>query len=118
MHGWAPSGLLLRYAGPGNPFAVVIAVIIGVPPVLERGGGVIPVVKELSRLGMQLGTALSFPWRYLKNSFTATATRKTEKILRNRTSSMEIPSLPPRKPPRKKKAAMTIPAWMFTSPAL
>lgn len=59
MHGWAPSGFLAKYAGPGNPFAVVIAVLIGVP-LYSNAAGVIPIVKELTRLGMQLGTALSF----------------------------------------------------------
>ena len=59
MHGWAPSGFLAKYAGPGNPFAVVIAVLIGVP-LYSNAAGVLPVVKELTRLGMQLGTALSF----------------------------------------------------------
>jgi len=59
MHGWAPSGFLTKYAGPGNPFAVVIAVLIGVP-LYSNAAGVIPFVKELTRLGMQMGTALSF----------------------------------------------------------
>jgi uncharacterized protein len=59
MHGWAPAGFLTKYAGPGNPFAVVIAVLIGVP-LYSNAAGVIPIVKELTRLGMQLGTALSF----------------------------------------------------------
>ncbi len=59
MHGWAPSGFLAQYAGPGNPLAVVIAVCIGVP-LYSNAAGVIPIVKELTRLGMQMGTALSF----------------------------------------------------------
>lgn len=59
MHGWAPAGFLSKYAGPGNPFAVVIAVCIGVP-LYSNAAGVIPIVKELTRLGMQMGTALSF----------------------------------------------------------
>jgi uncharacterized membrane protein YraQ (UPF0718 family) len=59
MHGWAPAGMLVKYAGPGNPFAVVIGVLIGVP-LYSNAAGVIPIVKELTRLGMQLGTALSF----------------------------------------------------------
>jgi uncharacterized membrane protein YraQ (UPF0718 family) len=59
MHGWAPSGFLAKYAGADNPFAVLIAVLIGVP-LYSNAAGVIPIVKELTRLGMQLGTALSF----------------------------------------------------------
>jgi uncharacterized protein len=59
MHGWAPTGLLAKYAGPGNPLEVPIAVGIGVP-LYSNAAGVIPIVKELTRLGMQMGTALAF----------------------------------------------------------
>ena len=59
MHGWAPAGLLAKYAGRGNPFSVIIAVIIGIP-LYSNAAGTIPIVKELVRLGMQMGTALSF----------------------------------------------------------
>ncbi|MDD5457675.1 MAG: permease [Candidatus Margulisbacteria bacterium] len=59
MHGWAPAGLLTRYAGKDNPFAVIIAILIGIP-LYSNAAGVIPIVKELTRLGMQMGTALAF----------------------------------------------------------
>jgi uncharacterized protein len=59
MHGWAPEGILTKYAGKDNPFAVIIAVLIGVP-LYSNAAGTIPIVKELTRLGMQMGTALSF----------------------------------------------------------
>lgn len=59
MHGWAPEGFLTKYAGKDNPFAVIIAVLIGVP-LYSNAAGVIPIVKELTRLGMQMGTALAF----------------------------------------------------------
>jgi uncharacterized protein len=59
MHGWAPTGLLARYAGPGNPVAVPIAVLIGVP-LYSNAAGTLPIVKELVRMGMQTGTALAF----------------------------------------------------------
>ena len=59
MHGWAPAGMLTKYAGKDNPFAVIIAVLIGVP-LYSNAAGVIPIVKELTRLGMQMGTALAF----------------------------------------------------------
>lgn len=59
IHGWAPAGMLTKYAGKDNPFAVIIAVIIGVP-LYSNAAGVIPIVKELTRLGMQMGTALAF----------------------------------------------------------
>lgn len=59
MHGWAPSGMLVKYAGKGNPFAVIIAVIIGIP-LYSNAAGTIPIIKELTRLGMPMGTALAF----------------------------------------------------------
>ena len=31
MHGWAPEGWLVKYTGKENPFAVFIAVLIGIP---------------------------------------------------------------------------------------
>lgn len=59
MHGWAPEGWLAKYAGKDNPFAVFIAVLIGIP-LYSNAAGTIPIVKELTRLGMPMGTALSF----------------------------------------------------------
>ena len=59
MHGYAPTGLLVKYAGRSNPFAVFIAVLIGVP-LYSNAAGTIPIVKELTRLGMPMGTALAF----------------------------------------------------------
>ncbi|MHB8125413.1 MAG: permease [Desulfitobacteriaceae bacterium] len=59
MHGYAPTGVLAKYAGKGNPFAVFLAVIIGIP-LYSNAAGTIPIVKELTRLGMPMGTALSF----------------------------------------------------------
>jgi len=59
MHGYAPAGLLTKYAGPDNPFAVFVAVLIGIP-LYSNAAGTIPIVKELTRLGMSMGTALAF----------------------------------------------------------
>jgi uncharacterized membrane protein YraQ (UPF0718 family) len=59
MHGYAPAGFLAQYAGPGNPLAVPLAVIIGIP-LYSNAAGMIPVVKELVRTGMATGTALAF----------------------------------------------------------
>ena len=59
MHGYAPTGWLAKYAGKNNPFAVFIAVIIGIP-LYSNAAGTIPIVKELTRLGMPMGTALAF----------------------------------------------------------
>ena len=59
MHGWAPTGWLVQYAGRNNPFAVFVAVLIGIP-LYSNAAGMIPIVKELTRMGMAMGTALSF----------------------------------------------------------
>ncbi|OPX87247.1 MAG: putative permease [Pelotomaculum sp. PtaB.Bin104] len=59
MHGYAPAGFLAKYAGPGNPLAVPLAVVIGIP-LYSNAAGMIPIVKELVRTGMAMGTALSF----------------------------------------------------------
>ncbi|MFL0247172.1 permease [Candidatus Clostridium stratigraminis] len=59
MHGWVPAGALAKYAGKGNPFAVFIAVLIGVP-LYSNAAGVIPLVSELTRAGVSMGTSLAF----------------------------------------------------------
>lgn len=59
MHGWIPAGALARAAGRGNPFAVPVAVAIGVP-LYSNAAGVIPLVSELTRAGVAMGTALAF----------------------------------------------------------
>lgn len=59
MHGYLPDDFLVRWAGPGNPFAVPIAVLIGVP-LYSNAAGVIPIVAVLTDKGMQMGTVLAF----------------------------------------------------------
>lgn len=59
MHGWIPAGALAEYAGKDNPFAVFVAVAIGVP-LYSNAAGVIPLVSELTRAGVATGTALAF----------------------------------------------------------
>lgn len=59
MHGWVPTGALASVAGRGNPFAVLIAVVIGVP-LYANAAGIIPLVSELTRAGVAMGTALAF----------------------------------------------------------
>ena len=59
MHGWIPTGALASLAGKDNPFAVFIAVIIGIP-LYSNAAGVIPLVSELTRAGVAMGTSLSF----------------------------------------------------------
>lgn len=59
IHGWAPEDILARYAGPGNPFAVFIAVLCGVP-LYSNALGTIPIAEALIGKGVGLGTALAF----------------------------------------------------------
>lgn len=59
MHGWIPTGALARYAGRDNPFAVLVAVAFGIP-LYSNAAGVIPLVSELTRAGVAMGTALAF----------------------------------------------------------
>lgn len=59
IHGYAPEGFLLKYAGPDNPFGVPIAVLIGVP-LYSNAAGIIPVVQALLEKGMAMGTMLAF----------------------------------------------------------
>jgi len=59
IHGYAPADLLARYAGKGNPFAVPVAVLIGVP-LYSNAAGVIPIVQALMSKGLPIGTVLAF----------------------------------------------------------
>jgi uncharacterized protein len=59
MHGWVPANALAQYAGKDNPFAVLVAVLIGIP-LYSNAAGVIPLVSELTRAGVAMGTALAF----------------------------------------------------------
>ena len=59
IHGYIPTDLIARYTGEGNPFAVIIAVIMGIP-MYSNAAGVMPLVEVLTSKGMLLGTALSF----------------------------------------------------------
>jgi len=59
IHGYAPEGFLLKYAGPDNPLGVPVAVLIGVP-LYSNAAGIIPVVQALLEKGMAMGTMLAF----------------------------------------------------------
>ncbi len=59
IHGYVPTDFIVKYTGEGNPFAVVIAVIMGIP-MYSNAAGVMPLVEVLTNKGMLLGTALSF----------------------------------------------------------
>jgi uncharacterized membrane protein YraQ (UPF0718 family) len=59
IHGYAPVGLVMKYAGPGNPLAVIVAVLIGIP-LYSNAAGTIPIIQALVQKGMPMGTALAF----------------------------------------------------------
>jgi uncharacterized membrane protein YraQ (UPF0718 family) len=59
IHGYAPADFLAVHAGRGNPFAVPLAVLIGVP-LYSNAAGMIPVVQALMGKGLPIGTALAF----------------------------------------------------------
>ena len=59
IHGYIPANFIATYAGAGNPFAVIIAVLMGIP-MYSNAAGVMPLVEVLTGKGMLLGTALAF----------------------------------------------------------
>lgn len=59
IHGWVPDGALAGYAGSDNPFAVIIAVIFGIP-LYSNALGTIPIAEALITKGVGIGTALAF----------------------------------------------------------
>lgn len=59
IHGYVPQDFLTHYAGRENPFAVPVAVAIGVP-LYSNAAGVIPIVYALMEKGMSMGTVLAF----------------------------------------------------------
>jgi uncharacterized membrane protein YraQ (UPF0718 family) len=59
IHGQVPDGALAAYAGKDNPFAVLVAVALGIP-LYSNATGMIPVVAELLNKGVAIGTAMAF----------------------------------------------------------
>lgn len=59
IHGWAPADFFARYAEADNPFAVLVAVGIGVP-LYSNAAGILPLVDALYAKGMPMGTLLAF----------------------------------------------------------
>ncbi len=68
IHGWAPADFFARYAGRGNPFAVLIAVAIGVP-LYSNAAGILPLVQALYDKGLPMGTLLAFMMATVALSF-------------------------------------------------
>ena len=59
IHGYAPAKLLAKYAGQGNPWAVLMGVGFGIP-LYSNAAGTIPIAEALLNKGVALGTTLSF----------------------------------------------------------
>ncbi len=59
IHGWAPEDLFTRYAGPGDAFGVLVAVLIGIP-LYSNAAGILPLVESLHDKGLPMGTLLAF----------------------------------------------------------
>lgn len=59
IHGYVPQDFLVRWAGPRNPLAVPLAVLLGVP-LYSNAAGTIPIVAALREKGMAMGTVLAF----------------------------------------------------------
>ena len=59
IHGYVPTAFITQYAGKDNPFAVPIAVILGVP-LYANIAGVMPITEALVNKGMAMGPVLAF----------------------------------------------------------
>lgn len=59
MHGFIPTGFFENYISKDNPFAVPIAVILGVP-MYSNAAGVLPIIQVFVQKGIPIGTAIAF----------------------------------------------------------
>jgi uncharacterized protein len=59
MHGFIPTGFFEAYISKSNPFAVPVAVIIGVP-MYSNTAGILPIMQVLVEKGIPLGTVIAF----------------------------------------------------------
>ena len=59
MHGFIPEGFFEKYISRDNPFAVPLAVILGVP-MYSNAAGVLPIIQVFVQKGIPIGTAIAF----------------------------------------------------------
>lgn len=59
IHNWIPQSLIENILGENNPFAVVLATIVGIP-IYADIFGTIPIAEALIAKGVQIGTVLAF----------------------------------------------------------
>ncbi|MEM2944059.1 MAG: permease [Methanomassiliicoccales archaeon] len=58
IYGFVPQDFIVQYAGPGNPFSIPVAAVIGVPMYI-RAETIIPIGFVLVEKGMSVGTAIA-----------------------------------------------------------
>jgi uncharacterized membrane protein YraQ (UPF0718 family) len=58
LHGYVPQEFFASHAGPDNPFAVPLAVLMGIP-LYSNAAGMIPIVEALLSKGLPIGTVLA-----------------------------------------------------------
>jgi len=68
IHGYIPTEFLVKYAGENNPFAVPLAVLLGVP-LYANIAGVLPITEVLVEQGLPIGTVLAFTMAVTAISF-------------------------------------------------
>jgi uncharacterized membrane protein YraQ (UPF0718 family) len=59
MHGFIPTGFFEQYISKENPFAVPVAVLVGVP-MYSNTAGILPIMQVLVEKGIPLGTVIAF----------------------------------------------------------
>ncbi|MFA6060689.1 MAG: permease [Taibaiella sp.] len=59
MHGFIPTGFFETYISKDNPFAVPVAVILGIP-MYSNTAGILPIMQVLVEKGIPLGTVIAF----------------------------------------------------------
>lgn len=59
MHGYIPTGFFEQYISKENPFAVPVAVLVGVP-MYSNTAGILPIMQVLVEKGIPLGTVIAF----------------------------------------------------------
>lgn len=59
IHNWIPQSLIEKILGTNNPFAVILATLVGIP-IYADIFGTIPIAEALVAKGVGIGTVLSF----------------------------------------------------------
>lgn len=68
MHGFIPTNFFEQYISKDNPFAVPIAVLLGVP-MYTNTAGILPIMQVMVQKGIPLGTAIAFSMAVVGLSF-------------------------------------------------